>query len=160
MELEWLKVFHVVGFIFWTAGLMILTRIQAFRAGEATAVQDRLAPLERKVYWGFAVAGFVLTLVSGLLLLHLFEWAPLKAKLSGAGFHIKLTFVVLLLGVHTVVHAKMNQRAPAGLYKALHAITGTLLLAIVISVLVVRPIMYQRAQEKRAVPVAAPNAGR
>ena len=158
MEHEWLKVFHVVGFIFWMGGLMVLTRIQAFRAGEAPEVQDRLAPLEKKVYWGFAVAGLVLTLLSGVLLLHLSGWLPLNSKLSGAGFHIKLTFVALLLGVHGVVHAKMKQRAAAGLYKALHAITGTLLLAIVISVLVVRPIMYQKAQAKRA--VAAPIEGR
>lgn len=155
MEFEWLKVFHVVGFIFWTGGLMALTRIQAFRAGEVPAVQDRLEPLERKIYWGFAFAGMVLATLSGLLLLRI-NTGLLDAKLSGAGFHIKLTFVVLLIAVHGVVHAKLNQRAPAGLYKVLHAVAGTLLLAIVISVLVVRPILFQKAQEKRPVPMAAP----
>lgn len=151
---QWLMVFHMTGIVFWMGGLLILTRLLVLRTEETDdGVADRLAAITKRLYWGTAVAGLTLTLVTGLWQLIELDWGPLDAKVEGAGFHIKLTLVAALIGVHVWMHlaiAKATKERPkgAGLFKAMHGVVGLLLLGVLISVLVVRPELRQKAREK------------
>jgi putative membrane protein len=165
----WLKAFHLVGLIFWVGGLLVTTRICAMHAVEAEViVRNRYAALEKRFFWGMGTAGLLVALLTGVWLLVNQGFGQLDAATVGAGFHIKLTFVVLLIIVHFLVAkgiTKLGETtdvAPAGKFKAYHVIISVLMLATLIAVLPIRQMMYDKKVQENAekatteAPVTAP----
>lgn len=154
MQESWILVFHLVGIVFWVGSLLLLTRILAWHVGEDEALKPRLAELERKLLAGGAGPGALIAIVTGLWMLIELEWGPLDSQMNGAGFHIKLTLVVLLIALHGLIQIKAGALArgeatSAKSFKVLHGVVGLLLIAIIASVLVIYPQMARKKAEQR-----------
>jgi len=105
-----LLVVHVFGLVFWVSGLLVtsmaLTRHTQEASGEA---RQALARLERIYLRGLADIGALLTILAGVSLILTNSPYYLRAP----WLHIKLTFVLLLIGLHGVV-AMRSKRFAAG----------------------------------------------
>jgi putative membrane protein len=89
------KSLHIIFMVTWMAGLFYLPRLFVYHAGATDRISiDRFKLMERKLFWGIAVPGGVLTLASGLWL-----W---QGWFAGAGWwiHAKLTLVAALVAYH------------------------------------------------------------
>src|SRR5580700_8004099 len=95
-----LLVAHVLGLVFWVSGLLV-TSMALTRHTQETSAEARqaLARLERIFLRGLADPGALLTILAGASLVstnaHFYLHAP--------WLHIKLTFVLLLIGLHGMV---------------------------------------------------------
>jgi putative membrane protein len=92
-----LLVGHVLGLVFWVSGLLVTSMALTRHTQEASAeARNALARLERIFLRGLADPGALLTILAGSGLImtnsHYFLRAP--------WLHIKLTFVLLLIGLH------------------------------------------------------------
>ncbi len=93
----WIKAFHIIFMVTWFAGLFYLPRLFVYHASaEDDISNERFKIMERKLFWGIATPGGVLTLVFGLWLLA--EMDP--ALLATTWLQAKLTLVVVLIGYH------------------------------------------------------------
>ena len=95
-----LLVVHVFGLVFWVSGLLVTSMALTRHTQEASAeARQALARLERIILRGLADPGALLTILAGAGLIstnpHYFLHAP--------WLHIKLTFVLLLIGLHGMV---------------------------------------------------------
>ena len=89
------KSLHLVFMVTWLAGLLYLPRLYVYHAmAEDRISLDRFKLMERKVFWGIATPGGVLTIVFGLWL-----WL---GWFQGAGLwmHAKLALVAVLVAYH------------------------------------------------------------
>jgi putative membrane protein len=105
-----LLVGHILGFVLWVSGLLVTSMALTRHTRETeSAAREALARLERIFMRGLADPGALLTIVVGVSLIstnpHYFLRAP--------WLHIKLTFVLLLIGLHGMV-AVMNKRFATG----------------------------------------------
>lgn len=89
------KSVHVVAIISWFAGLFYLPRLFVYHA-EATekSVADTLSIMEWKLFYYIMNPAAVISLFSGGMMLHLWQWNLPE------WMHIKLTLVALLLLFH------------------------------------------------------------
>ena len=89
------KALHLIFMVTWFAGLFYLPRLFVYHAlaGDRPSI-ERFKLMERKLFWGIATPGGVLTIVFGLWLW--LGWYP------GAGLwlHAKLGLVALLVAYH------------------------------------------------------------
>ena len=95
-----LLVAHVFGLVFWVSGLLVTSMALTRHTQEASAeARQALARLERIYLRGLADPGALLTILAGAGLIatnsHYYFRAP--------WLHIKLTFVLLLIGLHGMV---------------------------------------------------------
>lgn len=89
------KSLHIIFMVTWMAGLFYLPRLFVYHAQADDAISlERFKVMERKLYWGIATPGGVLTVVFGLWL-----WL---GWFQGAGLwlHAKLALVAVLIGYH------------------------------------------------------------
>ena len=89
------KALHIIFMVAWFAGLFYLPRLFVYHAQANDRISiERFKIMERKVYWGIATPGGVLTLVFGLWL-----WL---GWFQGAGWwlHAKLALVAVLVAYH------------------------------------------------------------
>jgi putative membrane protein len=89
------KSLHLIFMVTWFAGLFYLPRLFVYHVQASDRVSvERFQVMERKLYWGIATPGAVLTLVFGLWLW--LGWFP------GAGgwLHAKLALVGTLVAYH------------------------------------------------------------
>lgn len=89
------KSLHIVFMVTWFAGLFYLPRLFVYHALATDEVsRERFKVMERKLFWGIATPGGVLTLATGLWLW--FAWFP------GAGgwLHAKAALAALLAAYH------------------------------------------------------------
>lgn len=94
----WFKALHLIFMVTWFAGLFYLPRLFVYHAMAEDAVGiARFKIMERKLFWGIATPGAVLTWIFGLLLLAAGGWA---AHGAGMWLHAKLGLVLLLTGYH------------------------------------------------------------
>lgn len=99
----WTLVGHVFGFVLWIAGLLMTTVVLAHCAHETSPeVRRTLGRMARICLRGLADPGAFLTLVAGVILVA----TNRSYYLSARWLHIKLIFVVLLIGVHGIVAMK------------------------------------------------------
>ena len=91
----WVKAFHVVFVVTWFAGLFYLPRLFVYHALATDEISlERFKVMERKLFWGIATPGAVLTVFFGLWLW--LAWFP------GAGgwLHAKIALVAVLVAYH------------------------------------------------------------
>lgn len=99
----WLKTFHILFVMSWMAGIFYLPRIFVhFVEGKQAGQQvDRLAIMARKLY-GFMTIMMVVAVATGL-------WLWLGYGFSGGWLHVKILFVVLMLGYHFWCRLRMKE---------------------------------------------------
>ena len=101
-----LFVLHVWGLVFWISGLLVtsmaLTRHTQETSHEA---QQALARLERIFLRGLADPGALLTIVAGISLI----LTNSSYYMSAPWMHIKLTFVLFLVGLHGYVAVRTKR---------------------------------------------------
>jgi putative membrane protein len=95
--IPWTLVAHIFGFMLWVSGLLV-TSITLARHAQETSAEGReaLGRLERIFLRGMADPGAALTILAGIVLFS----ANLQANLHAPWLHIKLAFVVILIGFH------------------------------------------------------------
>ena len=92
----WLKALHVVSMVCWFAGLFYLPRLFVYHAQATDAASSAtFRTMERKLYRAIMVPSMLVTLASGLYLLHV-----MPGYLQQGWMHLKLALVVLLIGYH------------------------------------------------------------
>ena len=134
------KAFHVIFMVTWFAGIFYLPRLFVYHAMASDAISlERFKIMERKLYWGIMTPSAVLTLISGLWLLHDYAWQAYKTQ---GWLHAKLSLIVLLFIYHGYLYqclkrfkANQNQRGHV-FYRVINEIPVLLLAAIVILVIV------------------------
>lgn len=137
--MNWLLVVHLLGVIFWMGGLLILSRMLGYHVKEELAVQTRLSAIEKRLYFGALMPGLVLVLVTGVWML-----VEMPELLKNAGFHIKLTLVLVGIVAQFVMQKFLGslrdepRKVGGGRYKILHSVLGLVLIGILVSVFVVR----------------------
>ena len=90
-----LKSLHIVFMVTWMAGLFYLPRLFVYHAQASDEVSlERFKVMERKLFWGIATPGAVLTLATGLWL-----WLGWFQG-SGGWLHAKLALVATLVAYH------------------------------------------------------------
>jgi putative membrane protein len=89
------KSLHLVFMVTWFAGIFYLPRLFVYHAQAEDRISiERFKIMERKLYWGIATPGAVLTVVFGLWLwLGWFQGA-------GGWLHAKLALVAALVAYH------------------------------------------------------------
>lgn len=99
----WLKTFHILFVMSWMAGIFYLPRIFVhFVEGQEAGQQvDRLAIMAKKLY-GFMTIMMMIAIGSGL-------WLWLGFGFSGGWIHVKLLFVVFMLGYHFWCKARVKE---------------------------------------------------
>ncbi|MGH9681639.1 MAG: CopD family protein [Candidatus Acidiferrales bacterium] len=98
-----LLVVHVLGLVFWVGGLLVTCMALTRHTQEALVdARSALARLERIYLRGLADPGALLTILAGISLILTNRTYYLHAP----WLHIKLTFVVLLIGLHGWVAAR------------------------------------------------------
>jgi putative membrane protein len=128
----WLKMVHILFVMSWMAGIFYLPRIFVhFVEGQEAGQQvDRLAIMAKKLY-GFMTVMMVLALATGL-------WLWLGFGVFGGWLHVKLLFVVFLLGYHFWTRTKMleMQNGPLNHSGVFYRWMNELPLALVIVILI------------------------
>lgn len=92
-----LLVLHVLGLVFWVSGLLV-TSMALTRHTQETSAEARqaLARLERIYLRGLADPGALLTILIGVSLI----MTNSRYYLHAPWLHLKLTFVLFLIGLH------------------------------------------------------------
>lgn len=93
----WIKSVHLIMVIAWMAGMMYLPRLfvyqhQSEKGGEA---EGYFIQMQRRLMKGIINPSMVLVWVLGILML-----VANPAILSAGWFHVKLTMVVIISGIH------------------------------------------------------------
>lgn len=92
----WLKALHLIFMVTWFAGLFYLPRLFVYHAMSDDEISlQRFCVMERKLLWGIATPGGVLTLLFGVWLL------AYRPDLLFVGWmQLKLALVGVLVGYH------------------------------------------------------------
>jgi protoporphyrinogen IX oxidase len=90
----WIKSFHIIFMVTWFAGLFYLPRLFVYHAmSDDDVSKQRFKVMERKLYFGIATPGAVLTLLFG-------TWLWLGFGFSGTWLTLKLLLVGVLILYH------------------------------------------------------------
>lgn len=90
----WIKSLHVVFMVTWFAGLFYLPRLFVYHSMADDAVGiERFKLMERRLYFGIATPGGVLTIAFG-------AWLWLGYGFAGGWLTAKLALVAALVGYH------------------------------------------------------------
>lgn len=131
--LQLIRLIKVIGFILWVGPLLITARILLLAADEGEQSQAaRIALLAKKTALVADIGAF-LAICGGLYLLLRNEGVLLKQPFM----HIKLTLLVILIGLHGFVRVKVK-RATQGRARfpgAALAVLGVVVLAILVVVI-------------------------
>lgn len=137
-----LKFIHVLGVFVYVGGFLTLTRLlgKAVRYESAVSRADALATLRRMhkfVDWG----GLALMLVAGVWIL--VDDPVGKTYMKAGYFHMKLTFVIVLLVCDVLVTRKffaMDPEHPPGpaFFRIMHGVVGLCLIGILAAIFLIR----------------------
>ena len=101
-----LLVVHIFGWVFWVSGLLVTSMALTRHTQEDSAdVRQAFSRLERIYLRGLADPGALLAILAGIGLI---STKP-SYYLHAPWLHIKLTFVLLLLGLHGFVAARTKR---------------------------------------------------
>lgn len=92
----WVKAFHIIFMVTWFAGLFYLPRLFVYHAmTQAPATADQFKIMERKLFFGIATPGGILTIVFGLWL-----WLGFGIGTDSGWMLAKLALVIVLVIYH------------------------------------------------------------
>ena len=92
----WVKAFHIIFMVTWFAALFYLPRLYVYHASsEDSTSLERFKIMERKLFWGIATPGAIITIALGLWLANYFP-----EIYSSSWFQAKLSIVALLVIYH------------------------------------------------------------
>ena len=113
MAYYWYKAFHLIGIVVWFAGLFYLVRLFVYHAEAANEpeparniLQKQYGIMEQRLYSIIATPGMILTVAMAIGLI-----STEPEILKSTWLHIKLTFVLLLIGYHHFCKRIMKQLA-------------------------------------------------
>jgi protoporphyrinogen IX oxidase len=136
-SVAWALVFHVIGFVFWMAGLLVVTQVMAAHAEERSREAGSvLGRLEMKLLKGLAHPGALITIGAGTVLI-----VMQPGYLRQAWLHAKLSLVAILIGMNLFLHMRAREfhdersQAKPRQFKVLHGVVSALFLFIVILVM-------------------------
>ncbi len=93
----WVKAFHLIFMVTWFSGLFYLPRLFVYHAQSTDEIsQTRFKTMERKLYYGIATPGGILTIFFGVWLLG-FNWT---GYLHTHWLQMKLGLIFLLVIYH------------------------------------------------------------
>ncbi len=93
----WVKAFHIIFMVTWFAALFYLPRLYVYHAAaEDEASNQRFKIMERKLYYGIAAPGAIITILLGFWLIHFLGYGMLGVFWLQA----KLALVSLLVVYH------------------------------------------------------------
>jgi putative membrane protein len=136
----WIKALHIISAIVWMAGMLYLPRLFIYHCDAEPGSQqsETFKVMERRLMRAIINPAMIATFVFGGLMLANFE----AGVWSEGWLHAKLTFVVLLAGMHGALsrwrrdfEADNNQR-PAKFYRIMNEVPTVLMIGIVIFVVV------------------------
>lgn len=92
----WVKAFHIIFMVTWFAALFYLPRLYVYHASAEDSIShERFKIMERKLFWGIATPGAVITIGLGFWLASYFPHIY-----TSGWFQLKLALVTLLLVYH------------------------------------------------------------
>jgi putative membrane protein len=101
-----LLVVHVFGIVFWVSGLLVTSMsLTRHTQEESPEARQALARLERIFMRGLADPGALLAILGGISLIS----TNSSYYLHAPWMHIKLTFVLMLIGLHGIVAVKTKR---------------------------------------------------
>ena len=113
MAYSWFKAFHIVGIVVWFAGLFYLVRlfiyhVEAEQEAEParSILKNQYQIMEKRLYSIITTPGMIVTVLMAIGLL----WTEPEV-LKQPWLHVKLAFVVLLIGYHHYCKRLMKQLA-------------------------------------------------
>jgi putative membrane protein len=135
--MQWVKAFHIIFMVTWFSGLFYLPRLFVYHAMATDPISiARFKLMERKLYFGIATPGAILTVAMGLWLL----FAHLHVFMQMHWMHLKLGLVILMILYHVYLgkllfafRADHNKHSHV-FYRILNEVPVFFLVAIVILV--------------------------
>ena len=135
----WIKAFHIIFMVTWFSGLFYLPRLYVYHAMANDDISiERFKIMERKLFFGITTPGAVLTLLSGIWLLHL-NWMDYMQQ---PWMIAKLVLVAFLVMYHAYLGKclfafKHNQNTRSHVfYRWINEIPVIFLIGIVVLVIV------------------------
>lgn len=102
----WIKTLHLFFMVTWFAGLFYLPRLFVYHAMATDQISiDRFNIMERKLYFGIATPGALLTLIFGLWLISF----DIQGYMQMTWMYIKLSLVLLTVVYHLYLGFLMRQ---------------------------------------------------
>lgn len=93
----WIKAFHIIFMVTWFSGLFYLPRLFVYHAQCTDEISNaRFKIMEKKLFFGIATPGGILTLIFGLWLLNF----NFSGYMHMPWMHLKLSLVLLLIIYH------------------------------------------------------------
>ncbi len=93
----WVKAFHIIFMVTWFAALFYLPRLFVYHASAEDSISlERFKIMERKLFWGIATPGAIITLILGFWLMALMDYSVFTTT----WLQIKIILVALLLIYH------------------------------------------------------------
>jgi protoporphyrinogen IX oxidase len=103
-----LLVVHIFGIVFWVSGLLVTSMALTRHTQESSPeARQALARLERIYLRGLADPGALLVILAGISLI----MTRPSYYLHAPWLHIKLTFVLLLIGLHGMIAVRSKRFA-------------------------------------------------
>lgn len=113
MAYYWFKAFHLIGIVVWFAGLFYLVRLFVYHAEAQqepeparSILQKQYGIMEQRLYSIITTPGMILTVAMAIGLI-----STEPEILKSSWLHIKLAFVVLLIGYHHFCKSIMKKLA-------------------------------------------------
>jgi putative membrane protein len=92
----WVKAFHIIFMVIWFAGLFYLPRLFVYHAmAQDAATSAQFKTMERKLYFGIATPGGILTILFGVWL-----WIGYGIGAGSGWLAAKLMLVIVLVIYH------------------------------------------------------------
>lgn len=93
----WVKAFHIIFMVTWFAGLFYLPRLYVYHASSEDSISlTRFKIMERKLFWGIATPGAIITIGLGTWLIYLVGYPIMETT----WFQAKLVLATLLVVYH------------------------------------------------------------
>lgn len=135
---EWAKALHVIAVISWMAGMLYLPRLFVYHcdAEIGSKQSETFKVMERRLLKAIINPAMIVAWILGLYLAWAGHW------FSSGWFHVKLTLVLIMSGVHGFLSARVRDFATdrntrsSKFYRIINEIPTVLMILIVIMVIV------------------------
>jgi putative membrane protein len=134
----WIKALHVLAVISWMAGLLYLPRLFVYHTDveRGSKASETFKIMERRLLKGIMNPAMIVAWLSGLYIAYAFD------DFRAPWLHAKLTFVLLMSGVHGYLAGRVRAFAEdrndktAGFYRVINEVPTVLMIGIVVLVIV------------------------